>query len=423
MLDHPRICCLDLDTFFVSVERVLDPSLEGKPVIVGGRPGQRGVVTACSYEVRFRGVRSGMSLTEAARRAPRAVYLPTRGSLYGEYAEKVRNIAGRYTPVMQVASIDELFLDFSGCERLYRLHSGEAGDATIERVVGELTASIRDELGLPSSAGIATSRTLAKVASGQAKPAGVLLVKAGCEAAFLRPLPLRALPGIGPVAEARLSALGLATLGQLAQTPLASLRAALGSWAEALRAASRGRASSDISRDRPAFREHDVAGDAAGSLSNERTFREDLEDPAAIQSRLCSLCEKVCFRARKRGVRARTVTLKLRYHDFQTLTRSRTIPSTSADSELLPVLLELFRRARRRRAPVRLLGVALSNLVLDDRQLRLFGDDSRRWEAVDTVRARYGYDAIGLAGSLRVRHSRPKPRPGAFVRGSIESPV
>ena len=400
MLDHPRICCLDLDTFFVSVERVLDPSLDGKPVIVGGRPGQRGVVTACSYEARAFGVRSGMSLTEAARWAPRAVYLPTRGSLYSEYAERVRSLASRYSPVMQVASIDELFLDFSGCERLYRRHSGETGNATIERVVNELTASIFSELGLPSSAGIATSRTVAKVASGQAKPAGVLLVAAGSESTFLGPLPLRKLPGIGPVAEAKLSALGFETLGQLAEAPLATvLQPALGSWAERLRDACRGRASSDISRDRPAFREHDVPGDAAGSLSNERTFRQDLSDPAAVHSQLCALCEKVAWRARKRGVRARTVTLKLRYHDFETLTRSRTIPSTSADSELLPVLLDLFARAHQRPVPVRLLGVALSNLVLDDRQMRLFADDGRRWEAVDTVRARYGYDAIRLAGS------------------------
>ncbi len=423
MLDHPRICCLDLDTFFVSVERILDPSLAGKPVIVGGRPGQRGVVTACSYEVRACGVHSGMSLTEAARRAPRAVYLQTRGRLYSEYAERVRSIAACYSPVMQVASIDELFLDFSGCERLYRRHSREAGDATIERVVRELTASIQTELGLPSSAGIATSRTLAKVASGQAKPAGVLLVKAGSEAAFLRPLPLRRLPGIGPVAEARLSALGLATLGQLAETPLAALKPALGSGAERLRDACRGRAGSDISRDRPAFREQDVPGDAAGSLSNERTFREDLSDPASVHSQLCALCEKVAWRARKRGVRARTVTLKLRYFDFETLTRSRTIPATNADSELFPVLLDLFGRARRRPAPVRLLGVALSKLVLDGRQMRLFGDDSRRWEAVDTARARYGYDAVRLAGShasrpaARTRPDASRPRRfGVFSR-------
>src|SRR5689334_18359367 len=163
-LAAPRICCLDLDTFFVSVERLLDPSLIGKPVIVGGRPGQRGVVTAASYEVRELGVRSGMSLTRAAELAPHAVYLPTRHGVYGEYAGKVRRIAEDTTPICQVASIDEMFLDYSGCERLYHQSGDADGDATIERVVRELTGRIADEIGLPASAGIATSRSVAKVA-------------------------------------------------------------------------------------------------------------------------------------------------------------------------------------------------------------------------------------------------------------------
>src|SRR6187431_2754280 len=134
-LAAPRICCLDLDTFFVSVERLLDPSLVGKPVVVGGLPGQRGVVTAASYEVRALGVRSGMSLTEAFKLAPKATYLPTRHGVYGDYAERVRRIAEDYTPVSQVASIDEMFLDFSGCESLYEKPDDAGPDATIERTV------------------------------------------------------------------------------------------------------------------------------------------------------------------------------------------------------------------------------------------------------------------------------------------------
>ena len=269
----PRICCLDLDTFFVSVERILDPSLEGKQVVVGGRPGTRGVVTACSYEVREVGVRSGMSLTEAGRLAPDAVYLPVRGGAYSEYAEKVRKIASRYSPVVQVASIDELYMDFAGCERLYR-KSGDASDnATIERAVREMTAVIQDELGLPSSAGIGASRAMAKIASGLAKPAGVLLVPAGNEAALLAPLPVRKLPGIGPVAEEKLQRAGLATLGQVAAMPVSELRRIFGAWAEHVKDGARGLGSADLSRDRAAFREHDVEGDSVGSISNERTFR------------------------------------------------------------------------------------------------------------------------------------------------------
>src|SRR4051812_39046293 len=169
-LAAPRICCLDLDTFFVSVERLLDPRLVGKPVIVGGLPGQRGVVTAASYEVRALGVRSGMSLKRAVELAPDAVYLPTRHGVYGGYAARVRQIAESYTPVTQVASIDEMFLDFSGCENLYAAPGDPGPDFAIERTVRRLTDEIQAKVGLPSSAGIAGSRSVAKVASAVAKP-------------------------------------------------------------------------------------------------------------------------------------------------------------------------------------------------------------------------------------------------------------
>lgn len=395
----PRISCLDLDTFFVSVERVLDPSLEGKPVIVGGRPGQRGVVTACSYEVRAAGVRSGMSLTDAARLAPHAIYLPTRGDTYGEYAARVREIAGRYSPVIQIASIDELFMDFRGCERLYHRAGDGDADATILRVVRELTATIKTELGLPASAGIATSRSLSKVASGLAKPAGVLLVSAGREAELLAPLPVRKLPGIGPVAEAKLAQIGITQLGQVADAPLATLRRVFGAWAEQVQRGARGQGAEELGRERPAFREHDVEGDIIGSISNERTFHADVRDQRRIDRQLCGLTERVCFRARARGVKARTVSLKLRYADFHTLSRSRTVAPTDSELELYPVVQELYQRARTRNQPIRLLGIALSNLGLYDTQLPLFPGHAPLHTAVDTLRAKYGFDTIRLAES------------------------
>ncbi len=342
-----------------------------------------------------------MSLTEAGRLAPDAVYLPVRGGAYGESAEKVREIAGRYSPVVQVASIDELYMDFAGCERLYRRPGDVSDDATIDRTVREMTAVIHDELGLPSSAGIGTSRSMAKVGSGLAKPAGVLLVPAGSEAALLAPLPVRTLPGIGPVAEGRLQRAGLATLGQVAAMPVAELRRIFGAWAEHVKNGARGVGSADLSRDRPAFREHDVEGDSVGSMSNERTFRADVGDSATIESQLCSLCERVCWRARRRGVKARTVTMKLRYSDFQTLTRSRTISPTSSDAEVYPVIKDLYLGARHGQRRVRLLGVGLSNLILFERQLALFAGDRRRDTAVDAIRERFGYDAVRLAGGRR----------------------
>lgn len=399
-LAAPRICCLDLDTFFVSVERLLEPSLIGKPVVVGGMPGQRGVVTSASYEVRALGVRSGMSLRDAMKLAPHAVYLPTRHGVYGEYSQATRRIAESYTPVSQVASIDELFLDFSGCESLYFRAGDPTPDATIERTVRRMTDEIAKRVGLPSSAGIATSRSIAKVASGAAKPRGVVMVPAGGERAFLGPLPVRKFPGIGPVAEQKLHAQGLTTLGELMAVPVASLRPIFGAWAEPIQRACHGQGGHELGRERPAFQEFDPEGVTLGTISNERTFREDVRDPASIEGLLCSLCERVCWRARKRGVKARTVTLKLRYADFETLQRSRTITPTCSEFELYPVIRALFRRSRERRTAIRLLGIRLSNLEPGDEQLCLF-DREPLHRTMDDIRERFGFTALrnGLAGT------------------------
>ncbi len=394
-----RICCLDLDTFFVSVERLLDPSLEGQPVIVGGRPGQRGVVTACSYEVRHLGVHSGMSLTAAAKLAPNAIFLPTRSGTYGSYAGRVREVIERTCPVVQVASIDEFYLDLSGCERLYARPADGTGDQTIVRTVTEMAAAIRAEVGLPASVGIATCKPVSKVACCLAKPRGVLMVPAGGEAAFLQPLPVRRLPGIGPVAERKLEELGIQTLGQVAAAPLQDLRRVLGAWAVSIKQTSAGRhGSTDLERDRPAFQEHDPVRGTVGSISNERTFRHDVGDSRVIEAMLSGLCERVCWRARKRGIKARTVTLKLRYADFHTITRARTITPTCSELELYPVIQEIFEAAYTRRLPVRLLGIALSNLGLFDDQLELFQTGQPELHgAMDQIREKFGFDAIRLA--------------------------
>ncbi|HET6149422.1 MAG TPA: DNA polymerase IV [Polyangia bacterium] len=395
----PRICCLDLDTFFVSVERVLDPSLEGKPVVVGGRPGSRGVVTAASYEVRRLGVKSGMSLVEAGKLAPHAIYLPTRGETYGTYAERVREIAHRYAPVVVIASIDEMFLDLSGCERLYGRAGDDGADVAIERSVLALTTAIHDELGLPSSAGLATSKVMAKVASNLAKPRGVMLVPAGIERDILAPLPVRSFPGIGPVAESKLHAAGYQTLGAIAAASIDELRKIFGAWAPSILRGVQGQGSGALGRERPAFAEHDPEGETAGSISNERTFREDVSDPASIESVLCGLCERVCWRARQRHIKARTVTLKLRYADFHTLTRSRTLSATSSELELYPVVKEMLALARTRPLAVRLLGLQLSNLGVFE-QLSLFDEHERVSAVVDGIRQRYGFSMVTLATQL-----------------------
>ena len=392
-----RICCLDLDTFFVSVERLLDPSLVGKPVIVGGRPGQRGVVTAASYEVRALGVHSGMSMVEAYRRAPDAIYLSTRHGEYGDHAEKVRQLAERFTPIVRTASIDEFFLDFHGCEALYRRPEDRDDDAAIERTVRRMRDRIQDELGLPASAGIGATRHVAKIASGRAKPAGVLMVRAGTELAFLNPLPVRRYPGIGPVAEASLVRAGIETLGHLLDLPPGPLRDRFGKLADSVRRGALVATTTRVGRDRPAFREHDPDGLTVGSISNERTFHADVSDARTVRDQLRALSERVCWRARKRDVVARTVTLKLRYSDFETLNRSRTIPATNADASVYRCVLDLLRRAHTRKLPVRLLGVALSGLAPAHSQLPLPLGGARQGDvgvAMDAVRTRFGFDAI-----------------------------
>ena len=406
-----RICCLDLDTFFVSVERVLDPTLEGKPVIVGGQPGGRGVVTACSYEVREFGVRAGMSITEATALAPKhTVWLSGRGTTYSEYAQRVRDLAERYSPVIVIASIDEMFIDFTGCERVFASEDDASPDETIYRTVAQMCQAIHDEIGLPSSAGIATSKVVSKVASGLAKPRGVLLVPKGAERDFLGPLPVRKFPGIGPVGEAKLRAAGIETLAQVAATPTKELDRIFGAWGPHIKRGVLGMGSGDLGRERPAFREHDPAGTTVGSISNERTFREDVRDPSSIESMLSSLCERVCWRARKRGVKARTITLKLRYTDFLTLSRSKTLAPTNSELELFPVVRDLYQQARTRKTPIRLLGLALSNLGLFG-QLELFGAaNDTLHDVVDDIRKRYGFETM---------HWGTSRKPTRGVRGPV----
>ncbi|MEN0067154.1 MAG: DNA polymerase IV [Myxococcota bacterium] len=419
-----RLVCLDLDTFFVSVERRFRPELHGMPVIVGGGPGKRGVVTSCSYEVRPQGVRSGMPIAKAIKLAPDAVVVPTRHGVYGPIAKQVREILERFTPAVQTASIDEFFLDFRGCERLWHRPGDIDADSTILRVVREMRQTIQRELSLPASAGIGSSKPVAKIASGRAKPAGVRMVRVGEELAFLSPLPVRAYPGIGPVAAERLQTHGIDRLGQLLALPEGPLRARFGKLAasigrQALPIQSPERsAARQLSRDRPKFREHDDPSQGTvGSISNERTFASDLHDRRAVLDRLRKLVERVCWRARQRGVEARTVTLKVRTSDFKTLQRAISGAPTTDERYVFRRIHQLLIRAWDGRRGVRLVGVALSNFVDHKAQLELplSEEDSppRVNDAVDAVRERFGYESIGRGARMPDRTRRQAKRLGA----------
>jgi DNA polymerase-4 len=380
---------VDLDALFVAVERLRDPSLAGRPVVVGADPktgGGRGVVTAASYEARAFGIRSAMPIGEAYRRCPGAVYLPGHFDLYVRAARGVRRIFRRFTPAVEPVSIDEAYLDLTGTERLH---------GPPPETAGRIRRAIRDEIGLPVSMGLSTSKVVSKIASDLAKPTGFLRVWPGREAPFLAPLPIERMPGIGPATRERLLQFNLRTLGDLARLDAHFLEDLLGTWGPALLARARGEDEGEVeARERPK------------SISRECTFGEDTDDPAFCEAVLVSLSERACRDLRSHRLTARTVTLKLRYRDFTTMTRSATLATpTDSDRTVAAVARDLFRAAYARRVRVRLLGVGLSNLVDAAPQLDLFAEPrALAWERLlaplDRLRARYGLGAVKSGPTL-----------------------
>ena len=379
----PRwIAHLDMDCFFVSVERLLDPSLVGKPVVVGGDPDGRGVVASASYEARRFGVRSAMASRRAKELCPQLIFAPGHHHLYGEYHDKVREILARWAPGVEAASIDEFYLDFSGCNLLH---------GPIFPLLRRIRERIDAELGLPSSAGLAANKLLAKVGSRLAKPAGVMWIPPGTEAEILAPLPVRAIPGVGPVTGAALERLGVTRIGQLASIPSRVLEAALGAFGPELARKARGESDSPV----------EESGERK-SVGHETTFEEDTADPVVLEATICRLVEKAAHRLRKAGMKAGGVTVKVRYSDFRTVTRSRGIAASDRDGDLLTVARELMQGAVGRRVRVRLIGVSLERLRAGSEQLGLFtaARDARLaslFPAVDRVRAKFGFDALELA--------------------------
>jgi DNA polymerase IV len=377
---------VDMDAFFVSVELLERPELRGQPVVVGGRPDERGVVSAASYEARRYGIQSAMPLGTAGRLCPHAVFLEPRHELYAGWSDRVAAILAEFSPVVEMASIDEAYLDLAGTERL---HSPALAAAH------KLRRQIWEKTHLPCSLGLAATRLVAKVASDQAKPGGLLWVPAGSEEAFLAPLPVRRIPGIGKVTEAALGALGIATVGQLARVPEEKLGQAFGQWGAALYRKARGWDSYEFFIDAE-----------PKSISHNRTFGFDVDDRETLDSTLSHLCQKAGKRLRDSGLYARTVTLTIRYAGFETVTRARTLREPSnLDSVFLGVLRKLFAAHWDRKRKVRLVGVALSSFAADSPQMELDGAGRERLErlarAVDRVRDRYGFSKLQLGGSLK----------------------
>ena len=399
---------VDMDAFFVSVEELYDPNLKGKAVVVGGQRDERGVVSAASYEARKFGVHSAMPLRTAAKHCPHAIFVDGHPERYRECSEKVYKVLGTFSPQIEMASIDEAYLDMTGTERLH---------GPPLKAAHHLHQRMKAETGLNCSVGIGTSRLIAKVCSGQAKPNGVLWIVPGEEAKFLAPLDVREIPGVGKVMENHLHALGIKKVGDLAKLEDGELEDRFGKWGLALAGKARG-------EDAGGWFDTEVGADLdAKSISHEHTYNEDTSDQAQLESTLMRLSEMVGRRLRESNFHARTVQLKLRYKDFTTITRAHTLPSpTQLDTEIFQQIRALFRKNWKKGMQVRLLGVQASSFGTQPAQIDLLeGNSQQRWKdalaAADKLRDRFGESTVGLAaglkGSFRERtHENPAGLPG-----------
>jgi DNA polymerase IV len=395
---------VDMDAFFVSVELLERPELRGKAVVVGGRPDQRGVVTAASYEARKYGVHSAMPLRTAGRLCPHAVFLDGHHEKYGEWSDRVATILAKFSPIVEMVSIDEAYLDLAGTERLHGPPLAAAD---------KLLRTITSTTDLPCSAGLATTRLVAKVASDQAKPRGLVWVAPGQEARFLAPLPVRKIPGIGEVTERALRALGIETVEQLAAVSPEKLEKIFGQWGEALYRKARGGDSYEF-----------VIDAEPKSISHNHTFGEDTNDTEALHALLSHLSQKACKRLREAGLATRTLTLTIRYAGFDTHTRAKTLSEpTRLDADIFQVFQKLFAQHRDMKRKIRLLGVSLSGLTHGGEQLDLLEAERRErleklTRATDKLRDRFGFGKVQFGGSLRADGSNDeRDKPGLSTLG------
>jgi len=385
---------VDLDAFFVAVEQVLNPDLRGKPVVVGGRPGSRGVVAAASYEARAFGLHSAMPLKTASRLCPQAIFIEGNYHQYRDASQSFMAILADFTPFLEPAGIDEAYLDVTGFESIH---------GSIRQMAEAIKERIKSELGLCASVGIASSRIVAKVASEFSKPDGLLEVTKGAESSFLAPLPVAKLPGIGQKTERLLEGIGIRTLGELQVLTLNALKIHFGASGEVLYGHARG-----IDRRKV------EAPASARSISRETTFGTDTRDRSLLDATLRYLSERIGADLRKQGKQARCVTLKLRYADFTTITRSHTLAQTTdSDKTIFEMGAGLLDRALpQEKQPVRLIGIGVSNLVETGRQFNLLDTSTQRQEqlnkAIDRIHRKYGFTAIQTGRTLRLKDLFPE---------------
>lgn len=405
------IAHIDMNSFFVSCERLVDPSLNGKPVVVGGRKGERGVVASASYEVRKYGVKSGMPIATAEKLCPKAIFVPGNHKLYGKYSRKAYALLKRLAPIVEYASIDEFYLDFTGCEALYGndpwAMARKVRDAVFERAKLSCTVAIASNKYVAKIAGKTVKPDPAYLGKKVVENTGVIVVPEGQEQAFLSNLPIERLHGAGEKTLPRLKEMRIQKIGDILSIPKAKLEKSFGpSAGEWLYGAARGEGGTTVE-----------PFHYAKSVGNETTFGEDTDDLNQIHQTLAWLSEKSCYRLRRLGKKARTVTLKLRYYDFQTITRAKTIPETNDDVIVMKTAYELFQESHIRKRKIRLLGVTLSKFEKIEQADWLFSEMSDKkkdtlYKSVDAIKRKYGFHKLEKAASLDPDHERKPEKDG-----------
>ncbi len=373
------IAHFDLDSFFVSVEVINNPSLKGKPVIVGGK--DRGVVAACSYEARKFGIHSAMPSKKAQQLCPQAIFVKGHHSEYSRYSRWVTQIIASKAPLFEKASVDEFYLDLTGMDKFFN---------PLQWTI-DLRKEIMNETGLPISFGLASSKLLAKIATNKAKPNGYLQIPFGKEKDFLAPLSTTEIPGVGEQTKLVLQGMGIFTINDIYTAGEKMLEERLGKWGTDLWQKSQGIHHSEVTP----YHE-------AKSISSENTFEENKTDITFLKAELVRLTEKICYELRQDGKVAGCIAVKIRYPDFETTSRQTTIPYTSADDEIILVVKNLFLKLYKKGMAVRLLGVRLSELTNDAVQTNLFNDTERKadlYKAIDEVKNRFGKIIVKRASS------------------------
>lgn len=382
--DNRAIVHMDLDTFFVSCERLIDSRLVGKPILIGGTS-DRGVVASCSYEARLFGIHSAMPMKMAKERCPEAIIIKGNSGTYTKYSNMVTEIIKEASPVYEKTSVDEFYMDFTGMDKFFGCL----------KYSSELRQRIMRETGLPISFGLSPNKTVSKIATGEAKPNNQMQVSRGTERVFLSPLSVRKIPMVGLKTYQTLCNLGIRKIQTLQDMPVEMMESALGKNGKLIWTKANGIDNSPV-----------VQYNERKSISTERTFDRDTIDIQKLMAILTAMAENLSFQLRRAQKVCACVSVKIRYSDFQTQSIQKKIPYTAADHDIIPLVLELFKKLYTRRVLVRLIGIRLSHLVNGNHQIDLFNDNSKLadlYSAMDTIRDRYGDRSLVRASGLEAR--------------------